>query len=99
MKMAGCTAFIISGDHSDVEVAYAFHTRGGAHAQRGEGESALPDFTTSVELDPTIAAAFSTRGASYLNEKNLAPPIPHLNHALNLSPLPTHPHNNRHPPS
>ncbi|HEX9468091.1 MAG TPA: hypothetical protein VF957_00970 [Bradyrhizobium sp.] len=50
MKMAGCTAFIISGDHSDVEVAYAFHTRGGAHAQRGEWDSALSDFTTSVEL-------------------------------------------------
>src|SRR5258708_17064889 len=33
MKMAGCTAFIISGDHSDVEVAYAFHTRGGATAR------------------------------------------------------------------
>src|SRR5258708_35753478 len=50
MKMAGCTAFIISGDHSDVEVAYAFHTRGGAHRRRGEGDRALPHLNPSVAL-------------------------------------------------
>ena len=86
MQIAGCTAFIVSGDHGNVEVADAFNTRGAAHAAKEEWDRALSDYSTSIQLDPTVASTFYNRGVAYLHTEDYDRAIPDFDQALKLDP-------------
>jgi tetratricopeptide (TPR) repeat protein len=47
-------------------MAWAYHGRGTVRVNVGDYSRAIRDFTTALELDPSIAQAYFNRGLAYL---------------------------------
>jgi tetratricopeptide (TPR) repeat protein len=95
MQIAGCTAMITSGHHSNAEVADAFNTWGAAHAAEEEWDRALSDYSTSLQLAPSVAATFYNRGLAYLHTEDFDHAISDFDAALKLDPALIQAFNNR----
>lgn len=60
--------------------------RGLAHAQRGQHEAAIGEYSVAIQLDPGLVEAFAARGEMHRLKGNYAQALDDLNTALRLQP-------------
>jgi tetratricopeptide (TPR) repeat protein len=66
--------------------AAAYFTRGLAHAERGDLEAAIADFSKAIDLDPKAAAAYNNRGTAYADKGNFSAALADFFRAIELNP-------------
>jgi tetratricopeptide (TPR) repeat protein len=68
------------------ETAEAHLERGNAYKGLGQDEPALADWSRAIDLDPSLAAAFTARATLYRARGELAKAIPDLDQSIRLYP-------------
>jgi len=64
LNIAGCTAYIQSGQESNQDLAGAFSNRGVAYFNKGQFDLAIADYDQAIRLEPALSAAFANRAAA-----------------------------------
>lgn len=67
--------------------AAGYLDRGNRYGRNGVYHRAIQDFTTAIELDPSIAEAWYSRGCSWYEVGDYEKSIADLTRAVELSPL------------
>jgi len=86
MRVRGCTAYIENRNHGKAQLANAFNSRGAAYAAEEDWDRALSDYSTSIDLDPTVASTFYNRGLAYLHMADYERAIADFDQALERDP-------------
>src|SRR6516162_8875976 len=60
--ISACTAAIESGRMPPQNIALAYNNRGIAHADKGDLDRAITDYSAAIRLDPGLAIAYNNRG-------------------------------------
>ena len=66
--------------------ANGFHDRGNLRSRNGSYESAIADYTKSIEMDQDFAEAHYSRGSSFYEIGNYEEALADLNRAIDLDP-------------
>src|SRR5579859_7524636 len=65
LALQGCTAVIMSGQLSEVDLAKVLNDRGLAYSNKGKYDQAIQDYDKAIALKPEIPEAFNNRGLAY----------------------------------
>lgn len=68
------------------DIAWAHYNRGVEHANQGDYDAAITDYTTAIRLRPTYHEAFNNRGIAYEVKKELDRAIADYARAIDLNP-------------
>lgn len=60
--------------------------RGVVHAENGDSDKAIADYTEAIRLDPTLAQAYYSRGNAYVNRGALDKAVADFTGAIRLDP-------------
>ena len=77
------------------QYAEAHFDRGLAHADKGDCDKAIADYTEAIRLDPKYAKAFNNRGAAYRKKGELAKSMADITKAIQLDPKLAEAYSNR----
>src|SRR5258708_39676770 len=64
LALQGCTALILSGQLSEVDLAKVLNDRGLAYSNKGKYNQAIQDFCNPIALKPKLPEAFNNLGLS-----------------------------------
>ncbi len=84
LGVSGCTAVIVSGQHSGTDLAWAYYNRGIAYYDLGEFARAIEDYDEALRLDPDDGDSYNNRGNAYYKLGEFARAIEDYDEALRL---------------
>ena len=82
-------------DEVEPKTAADYFNRGTAFLQQKDHDSAIADFTKSVERDPKFRDAYFNRGNAFMVKQDFERAIADYSRAIDLAPLEEHAYNNR----
>jgi tetratricopeptide (TPR) repeat protein len=98
LSIEACSAVLAREGETQSNRAIAYYTRGNAYARKRLYSSAIADYTSAIELNPKLAAAYNNRGNAYTlwaYRRRDDRAIADYNHAVELSPKYAEAYNNR----
>ncbi|SRR5258708_863814 len=86
LALQGCTALILSGQLSEVDLAKVLNDRGLAYSNKGKYDQAIQDFDKAIALKPEIPEAFNNRGLAYEQKGDYDHAVQDYDRAIQLRP-------------
>jgi Flp pilus assembly protein TadD len=85
-RIVGCSQIISKGGHSGIKLPDAYRSRGLAHIETGDYDSAVSDLSEAIRLNPKDAAAYTQRGWAFGEKRQFDRAITDLDEGIRLDP-------------
>lgn len=85
-RIKGCTQYIQLNPPDKKDLAIAHHNRAAAYLSKGDGNSAITDYTKAIEIDSKYASAYTNRSAAYFKQGDYERAIADAKKAIEIEP-------------